>query len=84
VVNFCSKWIPKNISCIFSEVPISSHVAKTAYGLKGKVPQRKFVLPMESWVSFSSNFCFCSWFYMMSFSFERACNKVLIKSGNSN
>jgi hypothetical protein len=54
------------MSCkfIFLVAPTCNHVAQIAQGLKGKVPTKKFVLPI-SWIFTFSNCCCCSWFYMM-------------------
>jgi hypothetical protein len=38
------------------------HVAKLAQGLQGRLPKKKFVLSIESWIF---NFCLWSWFCMM-------------------
>jgi hypothetical protein len=47
-----------------------NHVAKTTRGLKGMVTKKSFVLPINLGFSLFSNFCFCTWFYMMSSSMQ--------------
>jgi hypothetical protein len=47
MVKFCSKWVLCSFFLYFFK---SSHVAKTAQGLKGRVLRKKFVLPIESWL----------------------------------
>jgi hypothetical protein len=50
MVNYCSKWAVIQYSCIFWRAPICIHVAKTTEGLKGRVPKKKFILPIKSWI----------------------------------
>jgi hypothetical protein len=68
MVSFCSKWIVNLFFCIFKN-SYYNLVAKNTQGLKGKAPEKKFVLSIDSWIStffsFSFNIFFYSWFYMM-------------------
>jgi hypothetical protein len=47
---FLFKMDRKFILPIFWRAPICSHVAKVAQGLKDRIPKKKFVLPIQSYI----------------------------------
>ena len=68
LVNFCLKQIMISFFNNFWGALVCNHVVESAQGQKCRVPKKKFVLPIESWILkfIFFNFCFCSWFCMIS------------------
>jgi hypothetical protein len=57
MVNFCSKWVVNSIFLYFLRISNMQHVVESQR-LKGKVPKKKLVLYIESWIFFFLQFLF--------------------------